>query len=111
MRVFTVSNGETPAYALAGSVLTVGKVVIDLATRQEDMQKTIDLCYQPDGSIAEGLGTTYAINVVLPPRRFKEVQRQEKGLDGKMATIVAKEAEPLNMDDVVMQLWGKPGKQ
>lgn len=114
MRIFTVSKGEAPLYILTASTLTVGAVAIDLAARQEDLQTVIDLCYQADGTIAEGLGKTYAANIVLPPRRYKDVQRQEKGLDGKMATVTVKEAEPLNLDDVVLQLWGKaqvPTKQ
>jgi hypothetical protein len=89
-------------YSLDGDSLTIGGVIIDLATEQDDQEKIITLG-KCNGMVHRGLmpRCVYAADVVIPPRRHKH--EEVEGADGETKTIVA--PMPLDTELVVLRLW------
>lgn len=107
MIVREVNEGPKIAYALDGTVLTLGDgaVSIDLAERQSDTEVVIDVCLN-NGLLIEGIGLWYVATIVIPPRRYHLVDTGKTDENG--AAIMAPEAVPLDLDAVVLNLWALP---
>jgi hypothetical protein len=90
-------------YFLDGDSLTIGGVIIDLATEQDDQEKIITLG-KCNGMVHRGLmpRCVYIAEVVIPPRQYgyEEIRGEE---DGETKTIVT--PVPLDTESVVLRLW------
>ncbi len=107
MIISEVSQGQKAAYSVAGTVLTVGDVTIDLQQRQRSVQQVIDVCLDNQlQTMREGLGAWYVATIVVPPVQRQLVptgEQDENGID-----IMQEELLPLDMTKVELRLWGLP---
>lgn len=112
MIVTEVNSGSKAAYALNGTTLTlsvpgVGSVSIDLAERQQDLQRMIDISldrgYQ---RLVEGVGAWTIATIVIPPIEWEVYDAG--GVDQEDQSSVGVRRLPLDMSKVQMHLWGLP---
>ena len=82
------------------------ELVIDLNARQADVQTVIDICFTGTGKLIEGYGEAYAANILIPPKRYTEREEPGTDINGDPATNIVKEALPLDVKAVTLQLWG-----
>lgn len=75
-----------------------GSLIINLARREADETRTIDICRDIFGDIVIGAGTgeTYLAQIIIPPRLYTEVETEE-------GTV--QEPVPFNIDRVTLILW------
>jgi len=109
MIVREVNEGPKIDYALNGTVLTLGggAISIDLAERQADTETVIDIC-RKDGQLVEGPSRWYVATIIIPPRRYHLVDAGQ--VDENGAPVLAREALPLDIDSVVLNLWAVPSQ-
>lgn len=88
-------------WSLAGSMLSIGDIVLDLEEEQQDSQAIIDIC-EKDGKLVKGLGDTYVATVVIPPAQYQLV---ETGIDGEGNPIYENEKLPIDTESVQLILW------
>jgi hypothetical protein len=107
MQIREMTAGRKIAWRLEGSVLYFGEAdeqSVDLADRQRDEAVVVDV-YVDRACCIVGAGenAAYAANVLIPPRRYAEV---EQVVDGE--TVLVREAVAVDVNAVVLQLWGLP---
>lgn len=99
MIVVEMNQGKKIEYTLDGTILRLGDIFeVDLAERQEDLEVKIDVT---------GDDGRYIANIIIPPRRYSMVERQEV-INGETVTVQVPEPEPLDLDTVTLQLWALP---
>jgi hypothetical protein len=104
-------------YSLAGTILTIGGVALDLAAEEED-QEVIITFSNHNGSIRRGMmpRCEYVADVVIPPRKYETVEVDGSGTDTagsdgngangeKSETHTESVPVPLNLDSVTLRLW------
>lgn len=101
MIIQKVAAGETVAFSLSDGVLRFeDQVEIDLAARQGDIDRTIDVCLDNSlETMREGLGAWYVATIIVPARQQEYVENDE---GGEIVDL------PLNMKKVVLNLWPLP---
>lgn len=101
MIIQKVAAGETVAFSLRNGVLRFeDQVEIDLAARQGDIDRTIDVCLDNSlETMREGLGAWYVATIIVPARQQEYVENDE---GGEVVDL------PLNMKKVVLNLWPLP---
>lgn len=101
MIIQKVAAGETVAFSLRNGVLRFeDQVEIDLAARQGDIDRTIDVCLDNSlETMREGLGAWYVATIIVPARQQEFVETDE---GGKVVDL------PLDMKKVVLNLWPLP---
>lgn len=88
--------------------LKVDAYQIDVAARQQDHAITIDLSLDEQGNVVEGRGAGwYVANVTLPPAEYQEVESGETDPETG-APIMTRERLPVNLNQVVANLWALP---
>lgn len=107
MIISEVSQGEKATYSVAGTVLTVGTVEIDLQNRQRSVQQVLNVCLDNQlETMAEGLGAWYVATIVVPPIEREMFDTGEKDEEGN--PIMGERNLPINMSKVELRLWGLP---
>ena len=107
MIISEISQGKKGSYAVSGTVLTVGEVVIDLQERQQETQRVIDICLDNNlQTMREGLGAWYVATIVVPPIQRELYDTGE--IDEEENPIMAERILPLDMNKVELRLWGLP---
>lgn len=107
MIISEVSRGKKAPYSVAGTVLTVGSVTIDLQERQQSVQRVIDVCLDNQlQTMAEGLGAWYVATIVVPPIERELYDTGE--VDDEGNPVMAERNRPLDMSKVQLRLWGLP---
>lgn len=101
MIIQKVAAGETVAFSLRNGVLRFeDQVEIDLAARQGDIDRTIDVCLDNSlETMREGLGAWYVATIIVPARQQEYVETDE---GGEVVDL------PLDMKKVVLNLWPLP---
>lgn len=101
MIIQKVAAGETVAFSLSDGVLRFeNQVEIDLAARQGDVDRTIDVCLDNSlETMREGLGAWYVATIIVPARQQEYVENDE---GGEVIDL------PLDMKKVVLNLWPLP---
>lgn len=101
MIIQKVAAGETVAFSLGNGVLRFeDQVEIDLAARQGDIDRTIDVCLDNSlETMREGLGAWYVATIVVPARQQEYIEAEE---GGKVVDL------PLDMQKVILNLWPLP---
>jgi len=102
-----VNSGRKAEYSLSGTALTVGNTTIDLQSKQESVQKVIDISLDRDmAQSREGVGAWYVATIVIPP---KERELYDSGeVDEQGNPKMAERELPLDMSKVELRLWGLP---
>ena len=119
MKIIEKNAGQKIDYELNGTKLSFadGALTLDLARRQRDNAVTLDIMVDSEGSLTTGKGLYYAAQVEIPPTAYKEteieVTEEEDAIGGTMGgedrTHIKREAQPLNMDEVILTLWSVDG--
>jgi len=108
MNIIEMTPGAKIPWQEEAGILSLNdeELVIDLNARQADVQTVIDVCFTGTGKLIEGYGEAYAANILIPPKRY--IEREEPGIDmnGDPTTNLVKEALPLDVKAVTLQLWG-----
>lgn len=101
MIIQKVAAGETVAFSLRNGVLSFeDQVEIDLATRQGDIDRTIDVCLDNSlETMREGLGAWYVATIIVPARQQEYIESDE---GGEVVDL------PLDMQKVILNLWPLP---
>ncbi|MDI3234163.1 AAA family ATPase [Exiguobacterium antarcticum] len=101
MIIQKVAAGETVTFSLRNGVLRFeDQVEIDLAARQGDVDRTIDVCLDNSlETMREGLGAWYVATIIVPARQQEYVETDE---GGEVVDL------PLDMKKVVLNLWPLP---
>lgn len=102
MIIELIEEGPYAEYSIDGTVLSIGDLEIDLNQRQEDSQVIIDITYDGENFV-EGLSKMYAINIMLPPREYEQIETNQTDENGN--PIIEARPLPLDMDKVVLKLW------
>jgi len=98
MIVNEMNEGRKAEYSLDGYILTVDGESYDLAELQQDVEVKIDVIRN----------NRYIANIIIPPRRYRLVERQETDISGEPITVQVPEPEPLDINTVVLNLWAIP---
>ncbi|WP_336798589.1 AAA family ATPase [Exiguobacterium acetylicum] len=101
MIIQKVAAGETVAFSLRNGILRFeDQVEIDLASRQGDIDRTIDVCLDNSlETMREGLGAWYVATIIVPARQQEYVETDE---GGEVVDL------PLDMQKVILNLWPLP---
>lgn len=101
MIIQKVAAGETVAFSLRNGVLRFeDQVEIDLASRQGDIDRTIDVCLDNSlETMREGLGAWYVATIIVPARQQEYIETEE---GGEVVDL------PLDMQKVILNLWPLP---
>ena len=112
MIIQNVNAGPKATCSISGTVLTVevpgvDSLAIDLQPKQTDVLTKIDVSLGRDYTkLAEGVGSWYVAHVTIPPEEKELYQTDQFDADGKpVSTLITM---PLDMNDVVVHLWGLP---
>lgn len=101
MIVTHLNSGRKAEFTVDGTVLTIGSLSIDLAERQTDVQRIIDVCLDNGyTTIQEGVGAWYVATIIIPPREYQLVKN-----DNDETSIVP---TSLDMSKVEIRLWALP---
>ena len=108
MNIIEMTPGAKIPWQEEAGVLSLngGELVIDLSARQADVQAVVDVCFDRTGKLVEGYGEAYAVNILIPPRRYTEREEPGTDMNGDPVVNVVKEALPLDVKAVTLQLWG-----
>lgn len=112
MIIQNVNAGPKAICGISGTVLTVDvpgvdSLAIDLQPKQTDVLTKIDISLGRDYmKLAEGVGSWYVAHVTIPPKEKELYQTDQLDADGNpVMTLVTM---PLDMNSVVVHLWGLP---
>ena len=101
MIVTHLNSGRKAEFTVDGTVLTIGSLSIDLAERQTDVQRIIDVCLDNGyTNIQEGVGAWYVATIIIPSREYQLVKN-----DNDETSIVP---TSLDMSKVEIRLWALP---
>ena len=101
MIVTHLNSGRKAEFTIDGTVLTIGSLSIDLAERQTDVQRIIDVCLDYGyTTLQEGVGAWYVATVIVPPQEYQLVEN-ESGETNVVPT-------PLDTGKVEIRLWALP---
>lgn len=101
MIVTHLNSGRKAEFTVDGTVLTIGSLSIDLAERQTDVQRIIDVCLDNGyTTIQEGVGAWYVATIIIPPREYQLVKN-----DDDETSIVP---TSLDVSKVEIRLWALP---
>ena len=101
MIVTHLNSGRKAEFTVDGTVLTIGSLSIDLAERQTDVQRIIDVCLDNGyTTIQEGVGAWYVATIIIPSREYQLVKN-----DNDETSIVP---TSLDMSKVEIRLWALP---
>ena len=119
MKIIEKNAGKKIDYELNGSKLSFadGALTLDLARRQRDSTVTLDIMVDSEGGLTTGRGLYYAAQVEIPPTAYKETEieatEEEDTAGGTMGgegrTRIKREAQPLDMNEVILTLWSVDG--
>jgi len=112
MIIQNVNGGPKAVCSLNGTVLTVevpgvDSLTMDLQPKQTDVLTKIDVSLGRDYTkLAEGVGSWYVAHVTLPP--VEQELHETDQLDADGTPIMTLVTMPLDMNNVVVHLWGLP---
>lgn len=89
-----LGSGDYVGYEVSGIVLTVLGEEYDLAALQQDSQVIKDI----------RIGDAFAATIEIPPKKYKQVEGVMPLAESGENEILL-EAEPLDMEAVVITLW------
>ena len=89
-----LGSGDYVDYEVSGTVLTVLGEEYDLAALQQDSQVIKDI----------RIGDAFAATIEIPPKKYKQVEGVMPLAESGENEILL-EAEPLDMEAVVITLW------
>ncbi|HOP33217.1 MAG TPA: hypothetical protein PKU94_07575 [Candidatus Hydrothermia bacterium] len=98
MIVNEMNEGRKAEYSLDGYILTVDGESYDLAALQQDTEVILDVIKN----------NQYIANIIIPPRKYRYVERQETDISGEPITVQVPEPEPLDINAVILNLWAIP---
>lgn len=101
MIIQKVAAGETVAFSLRNGILRFeDQVEIDLASRQGDIDRTIDVCLDNSlETMREGLGAWYVATIIVPARQQEYIETED---GGEVVDL------QLDMQKVILNLWPLP---
>ena len=117
VQVLEKNKGTKIAWAQNGNKLVFGDEDLSIRcdTRQRDYPVHVDICADDDGNLVIGVGAGryYVAQVDIPAITYIEtvVEPEETGDtpaedgDNMGRSNIKREAQPLNMADVVLTLW------
>lgn len=108
MNIVEMTAGAKIPWQEEAGILSLNndELVIDLNARQTDVQTVIDVCITAAGKLVEGYGEAYAMNILIPPRRYTEQEEAGTDMNGDPTTTMVKVPLPLDVKAVALQLWG-----
>lgn len=108
MNIIEMTAGAKIPWQEEAGILSLNndELVIDLNARQADVQAVIDICVTGAGKLVEGYGEAYAVNILIPPRRYTEREEPGTDMNGDPTINIVKESLPLDVKAVTLQLWG-----
>jgi|GEM_PF-1395638 len=114
MFIRSMTPGKKIEYRIENNILYLGdndEIVIDIEERQKDVEVKIDIYLDDAGILKEGSGKHYVANIIIPPKRYIDVEAEGEDGSGNPITIITKEALSLDINTVTLQLWGIPEKK
>lgn len=121
VQVVEKNPGVKITWSQSGNKLIFGDddLSIRCDTRQRDWPVQVDICADGDGNLVIGVGKGryYVAQVEIPPTAYKEIEievteEEDAGggtMGGEGRTRIKREAQPLNMDEVILTLWSVDG--
>lgn len=121
VQVLEKNPGVKIAWSQSGDKLIFGDddLAIRCGTRQRDWPVQVDICTDKDGNLVIGVGKGryYVAQVEIPPTAYKETEieatEEEDTAGGTMGgegrTRIKREAQPLDMNEVILTLWSVDG--
>lgn len=110
MQVTELNSGEKAVHGLNGTVLTIEvkdqAVEIDLAAKQKDNKNVIDICLDREGNLVESIDKWHVANIIIPAASYSLVDTGE--VDDEGNPVYEKVKDPLNTDNVKLDLWALP---
>jgi hypothetical protein len=109
MQIKEINQGQKIPYALDienKSISFDEELVVNLAERQSDVKKVIDISLNKQKKLIEGTAQWYVANLVIPAVEYNFVDTGEINENGE--SIMEKIKVPLNVDDVELVLWAMP---
>lgn len=101
MIITHLNSGRKAKFTVDGTVLTIGSLSIDLAERQTDVQRVIDVCLDTTyTTVQEGVGAWYVATIIIPPREYQLVENESSE-----TSVVPM---PLDIGKVEIRLWALP---
>ena len=105
MKVRYKNAGSYPSYSLDGSVLTIGKLRLDLAELARDEPQHLTVSADEAGRLMLGAGYRYVAELDLPARRYAI---EKIGYTDDFGCPALRKAElPYPTEDVVLTLWAE----
>jgi hypothetical protein len=98
MIVNEMNEGRRAEYSLVGHILTIEGDSYDLQALQQDVELKIDVIKN----------NQYIANIIIPPKRYRLVERQGTDISGEPITVQVPEPEPLDVNAVILNLWAIP---
>ena len=112
MIIQNVNGGPKAVCSISGTVLTVevpgvDSLAIDLQPKQTDVLTKIDVSLGRNyEKLAEGVGSWYVAHITLPPVEKELYESDRLDENGKPEMVLV--TMPLDMNSVVVHLWGLP---
>lgn len=118
IRVVEKNQGTKIDYEQSGTKIFFGddELMLNAAKYQKDWPVQVDICADDNNNlvIGVGVGRYYVAQVDIPAVKYNEIEveadaaaeaSEDNGTDGSNRPVTRKEAQPLDMADVVLTLW------
>ena len=102
MIVIEKNKGLKIPYTVRGTKVTFDDdLALNLASREQNHDVHIDICYDADGALVVGAaaGRLYVAEIDIPAREYKEIEAEGEEEENTL------EALPLDMNKVTLTLW------
>lgn len=107
MNIIHMNEGRKIATSLDGLILTLGgTLAIDIGGEQRDIERVINVFVDADGTPSFE-GDTFAAVIVIPPRRYGNMEVKET-VGGEEVTQIVSVPQPCQISAVTLHLWAVP---
>lgn len=103
MQVTEMTRGTMPDHSLAGTVLTVAGLKLDLDEVQSQGQRVITIWAGPDGAMLDPTDRYLAV-LTIPPRAYVAGTVTEE-IDGESVEMETQVPQPVDTNTVSLDLW------
>lgn len=99
-----LGSGRTIQYEMNGNILSFndGELMINLAKREMDFHRQLDICEDEYGGLCMGLARKYVAQVDIPARRYEYIDNGQ-GENGE--PLIEKVALPFDPQLVTITFW------
>lgn len=103
MQVTEMTRGAMPDHSLAGTVLTVVGLKIDLDEVQSQVHRVITIWAGPDGATLDPTDLYLAV-LTIPPRAYVAGTVTEE-IDGESVEMETQIPQPVDTNTVSLDMW------